>query len=226
MQRLLLLAAVGPVTAGPLVAAGLPVEIPDRGRMGALVRLLITRLGVDCPSVVTAAGELRVRAGSATLDHARCDLSAGGLAVLRELASSPGNVVSRERLLAVLQDKGRTKTLQHLPYSMVSYAWGRKYQQSNQWALETLAMAMEPATVRSRDQAQAWLQFKGYEPTTLRLGPLTRLGGRVGAANVAFDDHPSDKRFADRIETVTVDSVLAWMPRAQLGSAPRTVTLP
>ena len=65
----------------------------------------------------------------------------------------------QQRLLAVLQDKGRTKTLQHLPYSMVSYAWGRKYQQSNQWALETLAMAMEPATVRSRDQAQAWLQF-------------------------------------------------------------------
>ena len=75
----------------------------------------------------------------------------------------------QQRLLAVLQDKGRTKTLQHPPYSMVSYAWGRKYQQSNQWALETLAMAMEPSTVRSRDQAQAWLQFKGYEPTTLSL---------------------------------------------------------
>lgn len=61
----------------------------------------------------------------------------------------------QQRLLAVLQDKGRTKALQHPPYSMVSYAWGRKYQQSNQWALETLAMAMEPSTLRSRDQAQA-----------------------------------------------------------------------
>ena len=126
----------------------------------------------------------------------------------------------QQRLLAVLQGKGRTKTLQHLPYSMVSYAWGRKYQQSNQWALETLAMAMEPATVRSRDQAQAWLQFKGYEPTTLRLGPLTRMGGRVGSANIAFDDHPNEKRFSDRIETVTVDSVLAWMQRTQLAAAP------
>ena len=126
----------------------------------------------------------------------------------------------QQRLLAVLQDKGRTKTLQHLPYSMVSYAWGRKYQQSNQWALETLAMALEPATVRSRGQAQAWLQFKGYEPTTLRLGPLTRMGGRVGSANIAFDDHPNEKRFSDRIETVTVDSVLAWMQRTQLAAAP------
>ena len=43
---------------------------------------------------------------------------------------------------------------------------------------------MEPG-VTSREQAQAWLQFKGYEPTTLRLGPLTRMGARVSAANVA-----------------------------------------
>ncbi|RQO81120.1 DUF2145 domain-containing protein [Acidovorax sp. FJL06] len=131
----------------------------------------------------------------------------------------------QQRLLAVLQDKGRTKTLQHPPYSMVSYAWGRKYQQSNQWALETLALAMEPATVRTREQAQAWLQFKGYEPTTLKLGPLTRMGGRVGSANIAFDDHPNEKRFSDRIETVTVDSVLAWLQRAQLASAPVVLAL-
>ena len=130
----------------------------------------------------------------------------------------------QQRLLAVLQDKGRTKTLQHLPYSMVSYAWGRKYQQSNQWALETLAMAMEPGTITTRDQAQAWLRFKGYEPTTLKLGALTRMGGRVGSANIAFDDHPNDKRFSDRIETVTVDSVLAWLQRAQMAAAPVVVS--
>lgn len=103
-------------------------------------------------------------------------------------------------------------------YSLVSYAWGTRYQQSNQWAIEVLAAAMEPGTIRTRAQAQAWLQFKGYEPTALRLGPLTRLGGRVSAANVAFDDHPNEKRFADRIETVTVDSVFAWLPRAGLGA--------
>lgn len=131
----------------------------------------------------------------------------------------------QQRLLDVLIDKNRTKTLQHQPYSMVSYAWGQKYQQSNQWALETLALAMEPTTVRTRQQAQAWLQFKGYEPSTLKLGPLTRLGGRATAANIAFDDHPGEKRFSDRIETVTVDSVLAWLQRAQLASAPVLLVL-
>lgn len=132
----------------------------------------------------------------------------------------------QQRLLDALQDNIRAKALHQPAYSMVSYAWGQKYQQSNQWALETLAAAMEPATIRSREQAQAWLQFKGYQPTALKLGPLTRMGGRVGSANIAFDDHPNDKRFSDRIETVTVDSVLAWLQRAQLGAAPQTVALP
>ena len=127
------------------------------------------------------------------------------------------------QLWPVLTENARAKALHTPHYSMVSYVWGQKYQQSNQWAIETLAAAMEPATIRTREQAQAWLRFKGYEPTTLRLGPLTRLGGRVGSANIAFDDHPSDKRYSDRIETVTVDSVLAWMQRTQLAGAPFTV---
>ena len=119
------------------------------------------------------------------------------------------------QLLALLQDPARLKAMHHKPYSIVSYAWGRKYQQSNQWAIETLAAAAEPG-VTSREKAQAWLQFHGYEPTALKLGPLTRLGGRMTAANVAFDDHPDSKRFSDRIETVTVDSVFSWLQRARM----------
>lgn len=123
------------------------------------------------------------------------------------------------RLLALLLNERRAPSLHQRPYNIVSYVWGQKYQQSNQWAIETLAAAMEPA-VRTRAQAQAWLQFKGYEPSVLTIRPLTRLGGRLSAANVAFDDHPNEKRFADRIETVTVDSVFAWLQRTQLGGAP------
>ncbi|MBS0609447.1 MAG: DUF2145 domain-containing protein, partial [Proteobacteria bacterium] len=36
----------------------------------------------------------------------------------------------QQRLLALLQDGARTTLLQHAPYSMVSYAWGLRYQQS------------------------------------------------------------------------------------------------
>jgi hypothetical protein len=69
------------------------------------------------------------------------------------------------------------------------------------------------------------LMGSGYRPSTLAIGPLTRLGGRVSAANVAFDDHPPEKRFTDRIETVTVDSVFDWLQRSGLGGKPVTLRL-
>lgn len=129
----------------------------------------------------------------------------------------------QDKLHAALLSE-RTKAMHIKPYSMVSYVWGTKYQQSNQWAIETLAAAMEP-NIRTRDQAQAWLRFKNYQPTVLEIKPLTRLGGRITQANVEFDDHPASKRFSDRIESVTVDSVFEWMPRAGLGAAPVAVKL-
>lgn len=123
---------------------------------------------------------------------------------------------AQARLLPLLQDNAAVARLHEPRYNMLAYPWAQTYQQSNQWAMETLAAAMEPgATTRAR--AQAWLQFKGYEPSVLQIGPLTRLGARIGMANVAFDDHPNEKRFADRIETVTVDSVFRFLMRSQIG---------
>ena len=124
------------------------------------------------------------------------------------------------KLLALLQDEPRALQLHHQPYSMVSYAWGQKYQQSNQWAIETMSLALSPAMANgwgTRKQAQNWLHSQGYQPTSLHIGPFTRLGARVTAANVAFDDHPTEKRFSDRIETVTVDSVFDWLMQSGLG---------
>jgi len=119
-------------------------------------------------------------------------------------------------LLPVVRDNARLAQLNTPAYSMVAYPWAQTYQQSNQWALETLAMAQDPAAA-TRERAQAWLKLQGYTPTTLHIGPLKRLGGRMTAANIAFDDHPNEKRFTDRIETVTVDSVFAWLNRSGLG---------
>ena len=129
----------------------------------------------------------------------------------------PNEDVQR-RLLPLLNDERKVTALHIKPYSIVSYAWGTRYQQSNQWALEMLALAMD-GDIKSRDQAQAWLKYKGYQPTTLKIDPLTRLGGRMSAANVAFDDHPNEKRFSDRIETVTVDSMFQWMSASRLGGS-------
>lgn len=97
----LLVAAVGPITAEPLQFAGFEVSVPERWRMGALVRLVIMELGGRA-GVQTAGGLLQVRARSATLEHQVLSLSPSGFAVLRRLALAPGEVVSREELLRVL----------------------------------------------------------------------------------------------------------------------------
>ena len=125
-------------------------------------------------------------------------------------------------LIDTLRDNARVARLNTPAYSVVAYPWSQTYQQSNQWAIETLAMTQEPAA-QTRDQAQAWLRLKGYTPTTLHLSAFKRLGARMTAANVAFDDHPNEKRFADRIETVTVDSVFAWLNRSGLGGSVQVI---
>ncbi len=98
----LLVAAVGPVTAEPLVIAGMQPVVPDRARMGALVRRVIMDLGDESAGVRTCEGVLRLRAAAATLDHVVLPVSRSGLAVLRCLARSPGHVVTRDALLEVL----------------------------------------------------------------------------------------------------------------------------
>jgi hypothetical protein len=116
----------------------------------------------------------------------------------------------------LLRDNDRLAAWHTPSYSMVAYPWSTTYQQSNQWALEVLAGAMDPR-LRSRREAQRWLQARGFEPSVLTIDAMTRLGARVGMAHVAFDDHPSSKRFSDRIETVTVDAVFEWLRIAGVG---------
>ncbi len=130
--------------------------------------------------------------------------------------------VVQQKLLLALSGNEQPLQLHESHYSMVAYPWSQRYQQSNQWALEALAQAMEP-TIRNRGQAQAWLQLQGYQPSDLRIGAMTRLGGRMTRANIAFDDHPPEKRFAGHIETATVDSILQFLQRNQLATAPQLV---
>lgn len=141
-----------------------------------------------------------------------------------EAAWTPVPASLEAALWTLLQDNAAVARLHQPHYSIVSYAWGTRYQQSNQWAAETLALAAEPR-VAQRAQAQAWLRLQGYQPAMLHIGALTRLGGRMTQTNVAFDDHPNAQRFSDRIETVTADSLLRWLPAALQFGAVRQLAL-
>jgi uroporphyrinogen-III synthase len=98
-----LVAAVGPITAGPLLDAGIEPLVPDRGRLGALVRAVVTHYGgVDAPLIATTAGALGIRSSGVVLDGRFVPVPRTGVEILRALAKAPGTVVSRTELLAAL----------------------------------------------------------------------------------------------------------------------------
>ncbi|MFN3985612.1 MAG: DUF2145 domain-containing protein [Rhodocyclaceae bacterium] len=117
---------------------------------------------------------------------------------------------------ASLADDRLLAQLHEPRYNMLAYPWASHYQQSNQWALETLALLLEPGA-DSRERAQAWLRLRDYRPTTLRIRSHQRLGANVGSAHIRFDDHPFDRRMSGRIDTITVDSIFDWLKRSGFG---------
>ncbi|MFS2021512.1 DUF2145 domain-containing protein, partial [Massilia sp. CT11-108] len=65
--------------------------------------------------------------------------------------------------------------------------------------------------VETRAEAQAWLKAQGYRVPTVDIPAVTRLGARMFRANVAFDDHPFDRRMAGQIDTVTTNAVVNFV---------------
>lgn len=133
-----------------------------------------------------------------------------------EAAFAPLAPALQASLLPRLRANDQAARLHQPRYSMVAYAWGLRYQQSNQWALEMLAA---DAGAGNRDAAQAWLQQRGFVPPVIQLDTLTRLGARVTMAHVAFDDHPTGERMAGRIATVTADAMFRWLRDEGLAGA-------
>ena len=99
----MVMAAVGPITAKPLQDRGIEPIVPDRGRLGALVRTLVSHYEqAQTSAVLTSAGRLQVRRTVALLDDHVLPVSPSGLEVLRVLTSAGGEVVTRAQVLAVL----------------------------------------------------------------------------------------------------------------------------
>jgi uroporphyrinogen-III synthase len=93
-----LAAAVGAVTAGPLVRTDVPVVMPERFRLGALVRTVVDQLPARAPVLAPAGHRLELRGHAVVLDDELLPLPGAGMALLRELAARPGHVFSRTAL--------------------------------------------------------------------------------------------------------------------------------
>lgn len=97
---------VGPVTAGPLTARGVPATWPERYRVGALIRHVTEALGSSAPVLFVAGHRLEVRGSAVVVDGRLRPVPPGPMAVLRALGRRPGWVVPRADLLAELPGGG------------------------------------------------------------------------------------------------------------------------
>lgn len=97
-------ATVGPVTAEPLLQAGVHSPlVPQRHRMGAMVLQLVIALSDQGTlSVDTARGLCQLRGRTLSLNNQDCTLTPLHAEILRCLLQARGNVVSRDELATSL----------------------------------------------------------------------------------------------------------------------------
>jgi uroporphyrinogen-III synthase len=93
-----LTACVGPVTHAPLARLGIPAIIPNRHRLGALVRRLCEVMPHRTPVLPVAGHELQMRGHAAIVDGEVRPLSANAKVLLRTLTARPGRVITRREL--------------------------------------------------------------------------------------------------------------------------------
>ena len=108
-------------------------------------------------------------------------------------------------------------------YNLVAYPFATRYQNSNQWLLETIADALAERHLGNRSEAQAWLLASGFRPSTLHVPAIERLGAQLFRVNVAFDDQPIDRRMAGDIDVVSAESVLDFVLRVDPGAVARVI---
>lgn len=97
-------AAVGPVTAQPLLEAGIVPIVPERYRLGALIRLVSEDLARHHVQLYRCAGTLvEVRGRSVSVGGRNVLLGPNALSLFKTLASAHG-VVSRQELVGSLPE--------------------------------------------------------------------------------------------------------------------------
>lgn len=112
-------------------------------------------------------------------------------------------------------------------YSLIAHPFATRHQNSNQWVLEQLAAAMaEPGVVRNRADAQRVLRDHGYRPYDIRIAPFERIGARLFAANVHFNDHSHEEMQSGLYQAVTVESVIRFVEQRLALGDQRVVRLP
>ncbi|MCU1682091.1 MAG: hemD [Amycolatopsis sp.] len=112
LSERVLVACVGPITAAPLAALGIPTVQPERARIGALARTVTQSLAERSPRLHAAGRCIELRGQAAIVDGQWCDVAPAPMALLRALAAEPGRVVSRRELVSALPGGGEAHAVE------------------------------------------------------------------------------------------------------------------
>ena len=107
LHRDVIAACVGPVTAAPLTAVGIPVIQPERFRLGDLVEEICDQVPLLRNRCVHAGDHaLEIRGQAVVVDGVLLPVASAGIALLRKLAERPGQVVACDDLSRALPVDG------------------------------------------------------------------------------------------------------------------------
>lgn len=97
-----LAACVGPVTAAQLTKHDIPVVMPERYRLGALIRTVTEELPKRARHLRVAGDDLELRGHAVLIGGTPHALAPAAMAILAVLAAKPGKVVGKDQLIEAL----------------------------------------------------------------------------------------------------------------------------
>jgi hypothetical protein len=128
----------------------------------------------------------------------------------------------QQSLLELLR-RGVDGRLHEPRYSSIAHPFRTRFQNSNQWLLELIALALHPDGPSTRERAQQVLRLEGFEPERVRLGFFERIGARR-MDNVSLSDHSRGELRAGGYAYVSVASIARFLER--VGALAMTFEVP
>lgn len=118
-------------------------------------------------------------------------------------------------LEAATLDKRIALELLAADYSANAYAFSTRYQNCNQWVMEMIASAwgQHGSPGPAREQAQQWLQARGYAPEPVDVGSHALMFAAHFVPLVHVDDHPLDDLYALKLRVSMPASIEAFVLR-------------
>ena len=118
-----------------------------------------------------------------------------------------------EPLAEAAIDRRRALGLLGATYSANAYAYGRTYQNCNQWVAELIGVAWGglPDGPDVRDRAQAWLRDAGYAPTVFEVRNPLFIAAAAALPHLHVSDHPEADLAAGRFRISMPDGIAGFV---------------